>query len=149
MALSNYKAATRSFPLGDEPLVIKGLSLVDMTTLIRHHLPDLEALVDLASQTLSGRKELNESDMNVLAISLAEHAPGFVGNLIATAEVGGKKDQASAEAAMTLPFPLQIELLVAIADLTFNEVGGIKKAFERVAALLKNDKMRALINKVT
>jgi hypothetical protein len=147
MALSNYKAATREFPLGDGSFAVKGLSLVDITHLIRHHLPDLEALVDIATQALNGRKELTEGDVDLLAIALAEHAPGFVGNLIASAEVGGAKDQASAEGAMAMPFPLQIEVLLTIADLTFKEVGGVKKAVERVAALMKNDRIAALLKK--
>lgn len=135
MALADYQPETRVIPFSGGSFSVKGLSLNDFTALVRHHLPDLEAMFNLGSNTLSGKTELTEDDITKLAVAFAEEAPGFVANLIALA--AGETDEKSVNAALSLPFPVQVRALAAIADLTFAEVGGIKKAMESVAGLLK------------
>jgi hypothetical protein len=147
MALSDYQPELRTF-LDGKPgsFAVKGLGLVQFTTLIRHHLPDLEALYRLGTEAMSGRKELTQDDMTLLAVTFAEQAPGFVSNLIALAS--GETGEQAIAAAGRLPFPLQVEIVTAILELTFSEVGGIKKAFERVVALLNgSNKLKQLVTK--
>lgn len=107
---------------------VKGLSFVSLTTLIRTHLPDLEALFDLWQQS----DAVKDSDIEVLALTLAEQAPGFVANAIALA--AGEPEQA--DVAEKLPFPVQVQALTDIFELTFDDVGGIKKFLPTVAKLL-------------
>lgn len=143
MGLADYQPETRVIQLGKGgSFVVKGLSLTEFTTLIRHHLPDLEAIFDLGVQVTGGKADLTEDDLSRLAIAFAEQAPGFVSNLIALAS--GETGEKAVKAAGSLPFPLQVKTLVDIAELTFDEVGGIKKALESVAGLLKSNRMTEL-----
>lgn len=150
MALADYQPETRVIPFSGGSFTVKGLSLSDITTLVHHHLPDLEALFDLGSEVIGGRTELSEQDVSSIAIALVEQAPGFVANLIALAS-GEHADPKAISAAGNLPFPLQVVTIVDIADLTFSEVGGIKKAFalvtERMTAV-NRDKLKSMMAKV-
>lgn len=142
MGLADYQPETRVIPFKGGSFTVKGLSLNEFTTLIRYHLPDVEAIFDLGSQVMAGKTDLTENDLRTLAIAFAEQAPGFVSNLIALAT--GDTSEAAIKAAGTLTFPTQVKALVDIAELTFDEVGGIKKAMESVAGLLKNSKVNEL-----
>lgn len=149
MALSDYKAETRVIEFKGGSFVVKGLSLVEATKLIRHHLPDLEALFKLTASVLEGKHELTSDDLDQLAITVTEQAPGLVANLIAAAEVGGKGDEEAISAASNLSFPLQVQAVIDVMQLTFDEVGGIKKAFGRFAALLGSKTAKSLAAKVS
>lgn len=138
MGLADYQPETRVIPLKNSSFEVRGLSLEDFTTLVRHHLPDLEALYDLGSSVLGGKVDPTNEDLTKLAIVLSEQAPGFVSNLIALA--AGDHSEKAVAAARTIAFPLQVKTLVDIAELTFDEVGGIKKAMEFVVGLRKNGK---------
>jgi hypothetical protein len=149
MSLSDYKAETREFTIKGNSIVVRGLSLVEATKLIRHHLPDLESLFKLIGQVMDGKKEMTPDDLDNITLALVENAPGFVGNIIALAEVNGKRDEAAAEAAMNLTFPLQVEMLAEIGRLTFDEVGGIKKAFGLIVKMLGSKTGKQLADKLT
>ncbi len=132
MGLASYKAPSHEFVLEGGSFVVKGLSLEQTSLLIQHHLPDIEALFDL----LMNAEAIQTGDIRTIAASVVGQAPGFAANLIAVA--AGEPD--SAKQAATLPLPVQIDVLTKIGDLTFSEVGGIKKAMETVAPLLMNSK---------
>lgn len=136
MGLADYQPETRVIELKGGSFVVKGLSLVEFTTLVRYHLPDLEAIFDLVTSAVEGKVDLTEEDLTKIAISLSEQAPGLVANLIALS--AGEADEKGIASAARLPFPVQIKTLISIAELTFDEVGGVKKAWESVAGLLKN-----------
>ncbi len=147
MGLRDYKAEERPFALKGGSFAVKGLSLVDFTSLVRYHMPDLEAIFDLGQQALGGKKELTEEDIGMLVVSFTENAPGLISNLIALAS--GDNSKEAVDAAATLPFPVQVDVTMAIVTLTFEEVGGIKKAFGVIAGLLKNMKpgmMKTIVN---
>lgn len=135
MGLADYQPEVRVITLKGGSFTVKGLSLVEVTALIRTHLPDVEALLDLATNVLDGKTDLSEDDIGLLSVTLAEQAPGLVANLIALSS--GESDEAAVQNAYKLPFPVQVKVLMDIAELTFNEVGGIKKAMGSVAGLLK------------
>lgn len=147
MGLADYQPETRVIQLKGGSFAVKGLSLTDFTTLVRHHLPDLEAIVDMAAKTMDGKVDLTEDDIGRLAVVFAEQAPGFVANLISLAS--GETDEKAVENAYKLPFPVQVKALVDIAELTFDEVGGVKKAWESVAGLLKSKKMPVIPPQMT
>lgn len=142
MSLVGYQPVTREIALGGESSFhVKGLSLTDFTTLVNHHISDLEALFDIGARVMGGKAEIEPDDITRVAISLCEEAPGFAANLIALAS--GEEDlDAAVAAASSLPFPTQLKALSDIADLTFAEVGGIKKAMALVAERLGSSKTK-------
>lgn len=144
MSLANYKPPSRDVPLGDTTLHLEGLSLEHVAILVREHLPDLEALFEV----FAGAGTQTVEDFQRIAFALVTQAPGFAANLIALA-AGEPK---AAENAMRIPAPTQVDLIVAIGDLTFVEVGGVKKSLGTIAGLLgamnlKTEKLTGMTKK--
>jgi hypothetical protein len=138
MALAEYKPASQVFTANGSSFTVKGLSLIALTKLIRHHLEDAEAVYDLVIEVMAGKTEFTEEVFTQVLIALLEHSPTFVANVIALA---ADEDNAEAIAAAgTLDFAVQLKVIVAISDLTFSEVGGIKKGIGMIVALLKTSK---------
>ena len=135
MGLTNYKPVRHEIVLQDnEPLSIRGLSLEDISALVQHHLPDIEALFELFERT--GSLNDDEGFRNIVLAAVNE-APGFVANLIAMAA----DEPDAAQNAQQLPGPVQVQALLMIGDLTFKDVGGIKKGMGDIAALLSRLKV--------
>jgi hypothetical protein len=95
---------------------------------MREHLPDLDALWGVFTKAQSSTPD----DFSKIALAVISQAPGFAANLIALAA----GEPGEAKSAMRIPAPKQVEIIVAIGDLTFTEVGGIKKGVETIASLL-------------
>lgn len=141
MPLAGYQPEYRVIQIGTtNSFQVRGLGLNDVAVLVREHFPDLEALSDL----FGNLDEMDAQKMQPLVLSLVSNAPGFVANVIALAAGEG-----SAEDAERLPFPIQVQALLDIGELTFNDVGGIKKAMELIAALLKKTEVSNKITKTT
>ena len=141
MALADTAIERRQIVIKGGSFELSGLSLDAFTTLIRTHLPDLEAVYELVENTTNGLSDLTEADLQTLVIAVAEQAPGFVANLIALS--AGETSDKAIKVARSLPFPLQVKCLMEVVDLTFDEVGGIKKSIESVMRLLKSTKKSA------
>lgn len=109
---------------------MRGLSLQDVSMLVQHHLPDIEALFDLFGHLDTATSD----DMRPVVTAMVAQAPGFVANLIALA----CDEPESAKVAATLPAPVQIDALMKVGTLTFVDVGGPKNALETIVALLAN-----------
>lgn len=134
MPLAGYKPETRVVALGgDNTMIVRGLSLSDVSVLVREHLPDLDAVFDL----FQGIETMTPEQFRPLALSIASQAPGFAANVIALAAGEG-----SASDAERLPAPVQVQALLDIGELTFSEVGGVKKFGEMVASLLMKTDMK-------
>lgn len=132
MGLSNYKPESRQVVLQGGSFQVEGLSLEDVSVLVREHLPDLEGLFDIFQKANVSAS----TDLVPVVQSLVSQAPGFAANLIA---IASREPDAAANAAK-IPFPKQVEIILDIGDLTFKETGGIKKSWELVAALLQRNK---------
>jgi hypothetical protein len=132
MGLSNYKPESHQVVLQGGSFQVEGLSLEDVSVLVREHLPDLEGLFDIFQKANVSAS----TDLVPVVQSLVSQAPGFAANLIA---IASREPDAAANAAK-IPFPKQVEIILAIGDLTFKETGGIKKSWELVAALLQRNK---------
>lgn len=130
MKLAEYKAASREVQVGEGSFHVKGLSLDDLSVLVSHHLEDLEALFDV----FENAEKLGGADWQKIAAGVIAQAPGFAANVIALG--AGETDTEAVRGARALPFPVQLEAFVAIGDLTFTEVGSVKKFLETVAGLL-------------
>jgi hypothetical protein len=128
MPLAGYQPEQRVVPIdASNSFRVRGLGLNDIAVLIREHFPDLHTLFDLFGTV----GDIEPEKLQPLIISMVSQAPGFAANVIALA--AGEGDASDAE---RLPIPVQIQALVDIGQLTFSDVGGIKKAVETVAALL-------------
>lgn len=134
MALADYLKQTRSFELKGGSFQVEGLSFDTFAKLIREHLSDIESIINLVESATNGMADLNEANLEKILIAAAEEAPALVANIIALAS--GETDPRAVDAARSLPFPVQINVLLAVVELTFSEVGGIKKAWETITSLL-------------
>ena len=145
MSLADYQPETRVIPFKGGSFAVRGLTLNDFTSLVRTHMPDLEAIFDLGSNVIGGKSDLDDGDLTKLIIAFTEQAPGLVANLICL--TAGETDEKAVANASILPFPTQAKALFEIADMTFAEVGGIKNAVESVAGLLKKnpDALKAIL----
>lgn len=140
MPLAGYRPETRVVALsGGNSFAVRGLSLNDVAVLIRTHFPDLDALFDL----FDGVENMQPDQMKALALTLVTNAPGFVANVIALA--AGEGDASDAE---RLPAPVQLQALFDIGELTFTEVGGVKKSLETITALLTKTDLKNRLTKV-
>lgn len=135
MALADYKKQTSAFNLKGGSFQVEGLSFDSFAKLIREHLTDIESIINLIESASNGKADLSEANLEKIVVAAAEEAPGLVANIIALAS--GETDPQAVKAAASLPFPIQIDVLLAIVELTFSEVGGIKKAWETITSLLK------------
>lgn len=129
MPLADYTPETRAIPLASgKSFNVSGLSLSHLEILVRTHLPDIKELFSL----FESGGNFDADGIKALCLTLATRAPGFVANVIALA--AGETD--ATDKAARLPFPTQLLALTEIFEITFTEVGGIKKFMETVAALL-------------
>lgn len=135
MALADYQKQTRTFDLKGGSFSVEGLSFDKFAKLITTHLTDIEAIIALVESTSNGLTDLNENNIEKIVLAAAEEAPGLVANIIASAS--GEDDPRAIAAAASLPVPIQFNVLMAIVDLTFSEVGGIKKAWETITSLMR------------
>jgi hypothetical protein len=137
MPLAGYQPETRIVKAGKTAFEVRGLALNDVAVLIREHFPDLDAIVDLVSDFGS----ITTADMQPLVAAMVSQTPGLAANIIALA--AGEGDAADAE---KLPGPVQMKALLDIGELTFTDVGGVGKAWETVAALLRSKEAMAKLS---
>jgi hypothetical protein len=138
MALRAYTPEQREIKIKGQVLgEVQGLSLENISVLVHKHLPDLEALYALFDEDV--RAAMQTGDMvNVLA-PVVTQAPGFVANVIALA---ANEPDGAPTIQQTWPFSAQLAALVVIFELTFSEIGEVKKVKEFVAALLTKAKTK-------
>lgn len=142
MSLAEYQPESVEVKTGkNSKLTVYGLSLVDVSVLMREHFPDLSVLGDL----MESSESIQLDELKPLVISLISNAPGLAANIIAL----GAKEPDQSDKVFEMPGPVQISLLMAILQLTFEEVGSVKKAWEGVAALLKQMNLTEKLKRVT
>lgn len=129
MSLADFAPQRRDVMLNGATLFsIRGLSFVEFETLIRTHFPDLDGIADLWDKF----GDASFDDIAPFFVALTSQAPGLVANIIALAA----DEPHAAPQAIKIPAPAQIKILLDITDLTFNEVGGVKKALAHVAPMV-------------
>lgn len=135
MALSDYTPECRQVMHHGKPLfTVEGLSLETLAVLVKTHLPDLESVFDIV---LKGEheEETYQDQLSRIATGLALSAPGLVSNIIAVSS-GEELTEDLVRVAGRLPFPVQVQAMIDIGSLTFDEAGGIKKSIESLMILL-------------
>ncbi len=121
MSLADFEPERHTVAHRGKPLMeVRGLSIEDVSVLIRQHLPDLEKLYDLA-QTMPGNAVARLADDGFL-LKLVTDAPNLAAHVISLAA----DEPTMADKAKRLPIATQVLALQATARLTFEDIGGPK-----------------------
>ena len=134
--LADYKAESRVIVLGDSSVTVSGLSLNSFAQVISTHFEDIQAIFDLFTSITKGKTDISEEDIATIIGKALTEAPGLVANLICAA--ANESGEVAHNAVLTIPFPKQLEIMTAVVELTFKEVGGIKKSLDQVKVLMKS-----------
>lgn len=127
--LKGLRIPTRPVTVADGVIVtVRGLSFTDISALVKDYAPALKGVFE---ELTGGKADFSMDDAVQFAGVLLKTAPELSAAVIAHAS----GEPASIAEAMTLPFPAQLELLEAVAQLTFATEGGAKKVIETVIRL--------------
>ncbi len=131
MAIRDYTPPTEEIMHAGKPLMkVRGLSLEDVSRLIRDHMDDINHLVELQQGAKSEIFSRLQTDGFLL--KLMTDAPIVLVQAIAAA--ADERDEESLRAIHSMPISLQIVAMRAIVRLTLEDIGGPKG----LAALWKN-----------
>lgn len=131
MTLAAFQPETLLVKTKKVSFEVRGLSIMDISSLLRVHMNDLEALFTMYEQEAAGMSFGNVA-LARYATRLISDAPGLVAHIIALA----CDEPEQVNNASRLPMIAQIEALKKIGTLTFEEVGGVKKLIEQMAELV-------------
>jgi len=133
--LKDLKLPSEEVPTPGGSLTVRGLSLVDITSLVRGRFTEMAALFEKYAPMIGDGSDMNEGTLEAIGSGLVDSAPEIVGHIIALGSGGG--DDEDIQLAMKLPFPVQIAALEKVAMLTFDAGGGPKKVLETVVRVLR------------
>jgi len=143
MPLSDFVPDTKDVVYRGKTLVtVRGLHLGDVGVLMRRHIDDLRTLYRMFDP--SGKLLPSEVDIDGLLFSLITYAPETAAKMIALAS----DEPENTEQAKRLPAPLQLQILIEIVKLTFEDTGGplefgamLRQTFlSQLAALTSNSR---------
>lgn len=139
MSLRGFKPLTETVALPDgETFSVRGLSLEDISILLRHHYEPIRVLFDryvgaasaeAVTQTL-GAEDVGPGLEDVFRDALSM-APGLLADAIAL----GADEPDLADAARKLPVGVQIDAVEKVITLTLKAEGGVEKLTETVTRL--------------
>lgn len=129
MGLKHIKLPEAQVKFSGGDFAVRGLSLDDLSFIVQRHGAKLNVLF----QNFTEAGELTVEGVADFALPLLNAAPEIAAELIACAS----GDSEDAGVAATLPFPVQLEALEKLAELTFNVSGGPKKLVETVLRMAK------------
>jgi hypothetical protein len=154
MPLLTYTPLTKTIPLGENSFVVRGLSLDEISILVQSNIDGVEEMFTQLEIAIdqTKKKTMDEAGMKSLALNLIRTVPSFASAAIALAidEEGSYQDKLRASS--RLPAPVQIDALLQIGSLTFEEAGGVKKFSENLGAMwgklkpppaIKSEKVRS------
>lgn len=140
MGLSSFTPATDKVALpGGGEFAVRGLSLEDLTVLMRSHYKPMVELFDRYVNEAALEKmdadvtggSLGLGDMEGVVLDVLQVAPGLLGDVIARA-ADETEDPALAR---RLPIAVQIDAIEKIVTLTLQAEGGLEKLVETVTKL--------------
>lgn len=104
---------------------VRGLSFIDISTLVNRHRADMEKLFTIYKEFTSkeGASLVGDALIMRYGFELINEAPGILAHVIALAADEPDRVQQVSK----LPATSQIDALVAIARLTIEDFGGLKK----------------------
>jgi len=130
MALRDIKIPTVTIAAPGGEFTVRGLSLDDVAWLVQRHGAALNALF---ARFVAEEHELTAEGVSEVALPVIQEAPGLAAELIACAA----DDPQARDVVRTLPFPVQVEAVEQIAQLTFHAEGGPKKFVETVIRMMQ------------
>lgn len=130
MALKDIPVPTQKVTVRGEEVTLRGLSARDVLTLLLEHREDMDALVAQAQDVGTDEAMANAESM---VLGLLRDAPELVAKAIALAA----DEPDAAEVVARLALPDQLELIMAVGRLTFEEAGGVKKFLENVVVVMR------------
>lgn len=133
MSLADVVIPTREVTLGESRVMVRGISLNDVSALLRDHLVELSTLFDLYDD-----EETRETAMAAgasFAIKLVQEAPDMAAMCIILLT-----DSPASDLPKARKFPLgwQVELIRVALEVTFEEAGGGKKFLDKMMAMVRN-----------
>lgn len=130
MGLKNLTLPTTEIEVhGAGTFRVRGLSFSDLRSLLSKYSTEIQMVFNLVSSKKT--EDINEADRSALLMTVIDNAPMLAADVIAYAS----DDQDALAEAMTLPFPVQLEALSAIAKLTFTSEQSVKKFTSTVEAM--------------
>lgn len=142
MALKTYTIPRLPVLLteGNE-IQVRGLNLDDVSFLVQVHRDDVDKIIAaFRSEVPSLDPEAVDAAVrergNAMISVLLQHFPIVAGNVIAVAS----DEPEQWDVAQKLPVPVQIDALVKVAKLTFNDFDGFKKFLGNVLAVVQSAK---------
>lgn len=127
MGLKNIKLPSADIEFSGGKFAVRGLSFDDIAFLVARN---KDSLSNLFNQ-FQDQGDLSLDNASAFILPLIETAPRLAAEIIAC----GAGDADDWEVARQLPFPVQVEALEGIIDLTFSAEGGPKKVLEAVVRL--------------
>lgn len=114
--------------------IVRGLNLEAVSHIIRLHGPRMTSLFEQfklhAVTALSGGEDPDALNLANYITPLLQEAPDIAAHVVALAA-----GEANPSIAMRLPFPVQVDALEKVLNLTFDEEGGPGKLLETVIRL--------------
>lgn len=133
MSLADVIIPTREVALGEYRTSVRGISLNDVSALLRDHLAELSSLFDMYDN-----EETRETAMAAsasFAIRLVQEAPDMVATAIVLLTDSPESDLAKAR---KFPLGWQVELIRVALEVTFEEAGGAKKFLDKMMAMVRS-----------
>lgn len=130
---------------GDKKVMeVRGLSFIDISTLINYHKSDLTNLIRLWNDFDKESNDDIQETISQFTFSLLTEAPGIIANLIATC--ADSRD--NVERIARLPISIQLSAVDAIVHLTSDDFGGMKAMLGKIAEYVVANAPNALKEEV-
>jgi len=141
MALSDFVPECRQVKVdGKDLFSVHAINLETLAVLVQTHFPDLEhVFAILMDGEVEG--ETLPAQLQRISQGMAMRAPSLLANIIAVCS-NEPMSEALVNNARRLPFPVQVEAMMQIGTLTFEEAGGVKKAIESLIVLMATLRMK-------
>lgn len=140
MPLATYKPPTFTIKLGpNNSFQVRGLTGSHFSMLIESNLDAFEVIFgvfDEAMKSADNPDKLTSDNIQSWLVQVIKNVPRLAPSVIAFATDEDSSFEDKLNGAMSLPMPLQIEAIMEIARLTFDEVGGVKKFISQIRSLV-------------
>lgn len=131
MSLASYEPLIQKIEFKNGEFSVRGLSAEDITALIQAHFTDIDQIFD--TWTKHTQNVFTTDALQDFSMKIVRDVPILSAKIIAMA--AGEIDMV--DKVRMLPFPIQLEAFLTILQLTFEEVGGVGKFFERLGPTLR------------
>ena len=132
MGLKDIQIPTEEVTIRGQAITLRGLGFSDVAYLIHIHSETLNTFVAKAQTELEAEGGESAADVGSLLSDALATAPELAADVIALAA----DEPDAADTVRKLAAPTQLDMLMKIGRLTFEEAGGVKKFAENVIVLM-------------